>query len=212
MPTLWEESQQAEVDLWIDPETAMLMAVRNELLMQLDLDKRKCDIEYDELAPHSVADLYIPIVPAGFTPGPSHEEGQAEHYIFSTTVTIMMKVADVPQDRLRNVMTGESKWVKTSVVLNNMFFRIIDRIDGNYDVMNAANTILSDSGDTREGFHTPLNIVGADIRPRAIPTEIFGGTGAQTEMRGRTTVGLGRSVTFGGMERLTTRLRVLLAP
>ena len=185
-------------------ETAILLAVLTVLRMPIDksgggFSAKECDIEADEMAPGTVGDLYVAVVPGGWRPGPRHNSaGGVWDIIFDVDVLVIKRTGAFPRDRTRDVLIG-SDYLGNLSSLNSDLERVLNAIDFDlgYTVNNTANRLILDKTGSSEGFVEPLKFKGLDKKPRIANAEIFGGNG--------TKAGLIRGIYFGGARRITTR-------
>jgi hypothetical protein len=178
-------------------ETALLLAVRNVLRMPLDqggagFKTTECEIEYDEMAPGTVGDLYVAIMPGGWRPGPRHNTAFGVHdLVFGVDAVVIKRVGNVPRDRMRETFLLNLDSLSAEID------RITTAIDFTYLVNNTANALITAKTASTEGFIEPLKFTGVTPRPRPAPAELFGASGTQA--------GLMRTVSFHGARRVTTR-------
>lgn len=178
-------------------ETALLLAVRNVLRLATDqggagFGELQCEIEYDEMAPGTVGDVYLAVMPGGWRPGPRHNSSGGVHdLVYGVDVVVIKRVGNVPRDRMRETFLSNVD------SLNVEIDRIVTAIDFKYLVNTVANTLIEEKNGSTEKFIEPLKLSGIDKRPRAAPGELFGGND--------TNAGLLRTVFFHGARRITTR-------
>lgn len=187
----------------LQSETSLLLAVLKVLRLPLEksgagFSALECDIEADEMSPATVGDLYVPVIPGGFRPGPRHNtSGGVFDFIFAVTVLVIKRTGNVPRDRTREVLIGG--YANNLCSLNDDCDRVINAIDFDlgYTVNNIANGIITERTGSSEGFIEPLKFKGIDAKPRIANAELFGGTG--------TKAGLVRGIYFDGARRIVTR-------
>lgn len=186
-------------------ETALMIGARTVLRMPLNergggFDPKQCEIEADEMAPATVGDLYVVVMPGGYRPGPRHNtSGGVWDLIYGIDVLVIKRVSHVPRDRTRNVMIG-SGYLGNLDSLNEEVDRVINALDFDltYLVNRTANGLIEKETGSTQGFVEPLKFTGVDKRPKPATPELFGGTG-----QGK--AGLVRGVYFHGARRITTR-------
>lgn len=189
-------SQQYEQ---IDSESALLIAVRDQIRELLDYLEDECEVEYTELTPAAVGQVYVAITGGGLVPGPAHapSEGTVDQ-IFSINVTVIVRAENTPRDRQRKLYLGTAK------ALNLRLELIRAIIDQQWSVVDRANTLLTEAGDTAQGFLHWLVWEGGDPKPRAVGNEVFGSAV-------ETTVGLARTFRFGKAQRMQIK-QVTISP
>lgn len=174
-------------------ESALLEAVRNQIRSVLDVEDRQCEVEFDEIPPSAVGQLYIMVLPGTVAAGPVHDSsGGVMDRTFSTDVSVLMRLTRKPLDRQRDFFNDNLESI------NSRLQEVFDAIDFSYVTMNAANVIIQANESSSEGFIIPLRFAG--MGPvRVVPGEFFHGGG--TEER----AGLIRRMSFGGALRRLTR-------
>lgn len=185
-------------------ETALLLGVLTVLRMPLDksgggFSAHECDIEADEMAPATVGDLYVAVIPGGWRPGPRHNSaGGVWDIIYGVDVLVIKRTGAVPRDRNRELVIG-SDYLGNLASLNHDVDRVFHAIDFDlgYTVNNTANRLITDKTGSTEGFVEPLKFKGVDKKPRIANAELFGGTGGKA--------GLVRGIYFDGARRISTR-------
>ena len=179
-----------------DSETALLLAVRERIRVGCGYGDAECEIEYDELAPATVGNVYVVVSPAGVVPGPCHEpSGGVVDKVFSVSVSVILKMHATPRSRTRELFL----W--TSCSLNKRLEQIQEELDFRHPwppVMERVNELVAWDG--FQGFEERLRLVGEDKKPRAANQELF--AAGQT---GSAPAGLVRSLTFGGARRIRVK-------
>lgn len=174
-------------------ETALLQAVRNRLRSENGYSDEQCEIEFDELAPGTVGDLYVVVLPGGWQPGPRHKtSGGVNDLVYGLDVTVIKRIRHVPRDRTRDVFLNNLD------NLNDEIDAIYNAIDFVYAVNDAANTIITNDNGSTEGFVEPLKFQSVERRPRQVNPELFAAQGTQA-------AGLARTISFHGARRITTK-------
>lgn len=135
---------------------------------------------------------YAGVLSGGPTPGPVHDpSGGVYDLLFSAQVTVVIRALDYPRDRMQ-------KHLRPTDRLATLVDLVFSTVDFSYDIMNAANTLLTTEGET-DLFIKPLVLTGIDKAPRVVEGSAFGDT------RKDPIVGLARTLTFGGARRITRR-------
>jgi hypothetical protein len=166
-------------------ERALLTAIRNRLRSELDYAPEACEIEFDEEIPPVVGDRYVAVLPGGVNAGPYQgARGYLLDLVHSVDVAVYFRIRAVPRDRRRDVFLSHTQNLTDEVE------RIIGQIDRSYDLLNAANVLLADDGET-QGFCEPLRFSRIDGRPRLAGPDVFAASGKDA-------VGLVRTVSFTG--------------
>jgi len=173
-------------------ETAMLEAVRDTIRSSLSLADHECQIEYDDLAPAIVGDLYVVVLPGGLSDGPAHRGGHVIDEMMDVDVTVVKRATAKPRDMHREV------YLRNLTSLNDWIQKIRDAIDFSYTVNDAANAIILRDAASSEGFVEPLKYAGMDRRPQLVRGEYFAATNEPA-------AGLKRTVFFRGARRLQSR-------
>lgn len=172
-------------------EKNLLVAVRNALRTDHKWSERECEIELDEMAPATVGDLYVAVLPGGWRPGPRHNtSGGVNDLVYGVDVLVVKRVRSQPRDRMRDV------FLHNLDSLDRQLDDVHESIDWSYEVMNAANELIAAETGSAYGFSEPLRFAAMEKRPRPAPAELFGS--AQT-----TPAGLMRAISFGGARRLS---------
>jgi len=180
----------APVEYTSSAEKCLLVAVRDRL--REVFQDTEVQIEFDEMAPATVGNRYMIVLPGGYVPGPRHvSSGTIRDLVFGVDVLIAKRARHVPRDRTRDL------YLLNLGSLASDCEAVVAAIDWRYEVMNAANvTILAELGSS-EGFEEPLKVAGIDSRPREAPPGLFGAAGQQA-------AGLMRTVHFHGARRTIT--------
>jgi hypothetical protein len=172
-------------------EKNLLLAVRNRLRSQGPYTLQECEIEFDEMAPATVGNTYLAVMPAGWTPGPRHKTcGGISDLLYSVEVVVIKRITHVPRDRSRDV------YFRNLRALTEDIDKVFTIIDFQYDLMNAANTLINTETGSEEGFIEPLKFTSISPKPQLVPAEVFAGTNEDR-------AGLKRSIVFGGARRIT---------
>lgn len=174
-------------------ERALLLAVRDALRgdspKPYTLDQ--CNVEFDEMAPATVGQLYVAVMPGGWRPGPHHNScGGINDLMYGVDVLVIKRIGNVPRDRLRDTFLANLSSLDAEID------KIYPLIDFNYDVLAAANQTIAEETGSTEGFYEPLKFAGVDKRPRVAPSELFNG-------REDTRSGLIRTIFFHSARRTT---------
>lgn len=173
-------------------ETAMLEAVRNHLRTQLNLADHECQIEFDDMAPATVGDLYVVVLPGGVSDGPAHRGGHVIDELVDVDITVVKRATAKPRDLHREV------YLRNLTSLNDIIQQVRDAVDFSYTVNDAANVIILRDSLSSEGFVEPLKYAGIDKRPQRVGGDYFAAT---TEPA----AGLKRTVYFRGARRIQSR-------
>jgi hypothetical protein len=175
-------------------EKHLLVAVRKTIRSECEYTDQQCEIELDELAPATVGQLYVPVVPGGCRPGRvQNTSGGVRDLIWSVNVLVIKRIRNVPRDRLRSV------FFENISCLDDEIDKIVEAVDWNYDVIEAATAALAAEGETM-GFVEPLRFVGLDDRPRLANPELFAGA---SQNAGNVACGMVRTIRFSGARRIT---------
>lgn len=170
-------------------EKCLLVAVRDRLRSECDYTNPQCDIEFDAMAPATVGDVYVAVLPGGWVPGPrQNTSGGVSDRVYSVEACVIKRIRAVPRDRQRDVFLSNLD------SLDEELDKIHEAIDWQYAVNTLANAALTERGQVH-GFIEPLRFSGVDKKPRLAPPELFGAAGTQT-------AGMMRTIYFGGARRI----------
>lgn len=186
-------------------ESALLRAVVTEIRAHASsatYNARQVEVEIDEFAPATAADLYIMVIPGGIEPGPTHNpSGGVIDKIYGVDVAIALRAQAKPRDRRRELLTGFRGTTDLSVGFELHQLNIELQVDFKYTVLAVANAFITAEApeDQRQGFQLPLKFAG--VGPiREAPAELFAGTS------GESAAALIRTIRFRGARRLENRL------
>lgn len=175
-------------------ETALLLAVRDRLIDAAGYSDKSCAVEYDEQLPAIAGDLYVAVMPGGWTPGPRHRtSGGVNDLLYSVDVSVLIRIRAVPRDRRRDVFAMNLD------ALNERIDEIWPLIDFDYTTINAASTMITERNESEEGFCEPLQFSSVDRRPRLVAGDVYAADSSQAH------VALARSINFNGARRITTK-------
>lgn len=183
-------------------ESALLRAVVTEIRahnISATYLARQVEVEIDELAPATVGDLYIMVIPAGVEPGPAHNSsGGVIDKLYGVDVAIALRAPKKPRDRRREYLTDFRGTAGVGAHFARHELNINLQIDFNYDVLGTANAfILAESG-SADGFMEPLKFAG--LGPiREAPAEVFAG------VPGEPAAALIRTIRYRGARRIENR-------
>lgn len=154
----------------VDPETELLIALRDRLREQCGLSEKDCDIEPDEMGPATQGHSYVIVVPGGMRTGQQHSPaGHTEDLIYGVHIIVAQRVGNVARDRLRNTFTTQS------ASINRRIRQVMLAVDDGYAITTAANLAL-EAGGGGGAFIEPLEFKDCDDKPRMVGAEMFGGT------------------------------------
>lgn len=152
----------------------------------------ECNVEFDEMAPATVGNVYIAVIPGGWRPGPRHNtSGGVNDLVYSIKVAVIRRAGSVPRDRTRGFLTNLND-------LNDDIDRVYQVIDWRYELINAANAMIVADGGSSDGFIEPLRWSGEIGSPRLVGAEFFGAKVGQA-------AGMIRVMSFGGARRITVK-------
>lgn len=119
-------------------EAALLQAVRDKLIDDLNLADNQCDVELDDQIPAIAKNDYFAVTSGGISPGPRHQSsGGIFDVKVDVKVTLFRRVPEIARDRRRHVfldlMTG------TALQLE----RVIRSLDYSYSLMASASAIVN---------------------------------------------------------------------
>ena len=183
-------------------ESALLRAVVTEIRAHNSSATylaRQVEIEIDELAPATVGDLYIMVIPAGVEAGPDHStSGGVIDRLHNVDVAIVLRAPKKPRDRRREYLTDFRGTTSIGSHFARHWLNIGQQVDFNYNVTTAANVlILAESGSADE-FTEPLRF--ASLGPiRDAPAQVFAG------MPGEPTAAFIRTIHYRGARRIENR-------
>lgn len=175
-------------------ETALLNAVRDHIRSACDYKETECEVEYDEMAPANVGDVYVCVQPGGWCPGPNNgSSGDVLDEVFDVDVTVVMRCAKVPRDRQRNVFAGNLESLNARIRAIISAAGVFD-----YDILAAANAEIVNTQNSRQGFIEPLKFGGVDPKPRFVSPEFFAAVGGEQRS------GMARTLRLTGARRIQT--------
>lgn len=135
---------------------ALLTAVRNQLRTKMGLSPLECDCQGKGQPPPIVGERYIAVHPTGWGPGDSRIDHGLDE-VYRVTCTITKRISAVPKDRIPSEV-----FLKTLTGLEALARLAMKHVHQNYDVMNAANDLISGS----DKLMQPLFWDGNDVPPR----------------------------------------------
>lgn len=171
-------------------ETALLTAVRHQIVTRCGYTDQQVEIELDDMIPPLVGDVFVLVGPGEWGPGDANNtSGGVLDELFSVDVTVILRAAKVPKDRRRGVLIDNLDG------LNVRLRKIVSAIGNfSYDLMNEANAILANATGA-EGFVEPLRFRGMS-KPRVVPSEHFSARAGEPQ------AGIERTARFGGARRI----------
>ncbi len=186
-------------------ESALLRAVVTEIRAHNSSATylaRQVEVEFDELAPATVGDLYIMVIPAGVEPGPAHNtSGGVIDKLYGVDVVMVLRVQKKPRDRRREFLTDFRGTASVGAHFARHELNINLQIDFSYDVLAAANTFILAETASADGFMEPLKFAG--LGPiREAPAEVFAGVPSKL---GKDTEALIRTIRYRGARRIENR-------
>ena len=175
-------------------EKHLLLAVRDMIRSKCGYKETECAIELDEMAPATVGQLYVAVTPGGCRLGQRHMTcGGVHDLVWNVNAIVIKRIRNVPRDRLRDT------FLENIGSLDEEIDVIIEAVDWQYDVINAATASLAEEG-LEPGFIEPLKFTGLDDKPRLANPDLF--AGAQ-QHGGSVPCGMVRAIRFGGARRIT---------
>ena len=178
-------------------ESALLTAVRNQLRTVCGFSDAECQVEPDEMAPSVAGNRFVAVLPNGWRRGDtSNDSGGLRDKIYSVQVVLILRTTAIARDR-----QNDSIFLEASKGLEKVLEDISAAIDWKYEVLNAANNIISTAGGSNasRGFIEPLRESAIDPKPRYVNSGVF------AAMPGKTSAALARTITFDGARRITIR-------
>jgi len=196
---------------YLDEHVALCVAVRDRLRANIPLKDNECQIEYDEIAHPASGHIFLCITENGWRPGDAHQDSyDIEHSVYGVKVTVFYRVAHLPRDRKMHAVLGDHQYLIAESGLNRMVRNVFKLIDFSYDLINAATTLLVDSGDTRQGFQQPFRWAGTDPEPRIVQAAMFSSHQSASKIRSDPDVALAKTIRFDGCDRQIARDNVLV--
>lgn len=146
-------------------EESLLEATRDHLRRVCGFSEAECEVEYDELAPAEVGQLYVAVCPNGWEPGPNSSIGGGViDEIYGIEVAVVVRSPRTPRDRKRGLFLDRLTGV-------NHYIRIISAaIHFNPELMQAAAALNTG---TNQSYTEMFKFAGADPKPRPVPSEFF---------------------------------------
>jgi hypothetical protein len=177
-------------------EKFLMLATRDRLRLPQPTGggyaENECDVEFDEMAPATVGQVYLAVLAGGWRPGPHHNKcGGVNDLVYSLSVAVVRRIGNVPRDRRRDIFLNNLN------TLDDDIDRVFSVVDWKYELMNLANSLITAETQSSEGFIEPLRLIGEVSRPRLVGAEFFGGKGDEA--------GMMRVIPFGGARRITTK-------
>ena len=182
-------------------EKHLLLAVRNRLRSECGYKEQECEVELDEMAPATVGNIYVAVMPGGAQTGRNQmTSGGVHDLVWSVSVLLVKRIRNVPRDRLRSV------FIEKLDALDEDIDKIIEALDWQYAVINAANAsmVAEELTGSSEGFTEPLRFTALDNRPRLANPDLFAGAQGRG---GSSACGMARTIHFGGARRITYVVR-----
>lgn len=175
-------------------ESALLLAVRDKLRDGEGWTEKQCEVEQDEIAPATVGQLYVVVLPGGWSNGPRHNtSGGVNDLLFSVDVAVIKRAASTPRDRRRNLFLTNLDGLNAEVG------KVFKWVDFRYDVLDAANELIERETGIEKAFVEPLKFSTVDRRPRVVGGEMFAAAANQPA------AGLIRVVSFVGARCVTAK-------
>ncbi len=183
-------------------ESALLRAVVTQIRLHNSSATylaRQVEVEIDETAPATVADLYVMVIPAGVEAGPAHNtSGGVVDKIYSVDVAIALRAPKKPRDRRREYLTDFRGTAGIGAHFARHELNINLQIDFSYAVNATADAFILAESASSDGFIEPLKFAG--LGPiREAPAEVFAG------MPGEGTAALIRTIRYRGARRIENR-------
>lgn len=179
----------------IDAETALLLAVRDQIREACNYAPKECEVEFDEMAPATVGEVYVAVIPASWQTGDAgRTSGGVRDEVFGVEVVVIARATRLPRDRSRSL------FIDSLIGINSRCSAIIDAIHADNAVMQRANVLLTEGGDQ---FCKPLFFESCDGKPHEANGQLFASN------RNEQAAGMVRAVRFSGARR--TRVRKVLA-
>ncbi len=183
-------------------ESALLRAVVSEIRahnLSATYQARQVEVEINELAPATVGELYIMVIPAGVEPGPSHNtSGGVIDKLYGVDVAIALQAQKKPRDRRREYLTDFRGTTSIGSHFARHELNINLQIDFSYAVLATANAFISAESGSADGFMEPLKFAGLGAI-REAPAEVFAG------MPGESAAALIRTIRYRGARRIENR-------
>ena len=177
-------------------EEALLLAIEYQLIDSGYFESHEVGIEYDEMAPNLVGQRYVAISPNVHTVGEDNGGGAVIDRYLSVDIHVIVRVQEVPKDRLKKQFYVNSK------ALNTLCSQVEDVIDFKWEVCTRAGVelqTLESSTTAAQGFVEPLKF-RSRLNPVAISSSFFSGTRAEA------VTGLSRTIQFEKARRIVSRL------
>lgn len=175
-------------------EKFLLLAVRDKIRSACGYRESECNVELDEMAPATVGQLYVAVMPGGCSPTGRHNtSGGVRDITWRVNAMLVKRIREVPRDRLRNV------FIENLDCLDEEIDKVIEAVDWDYGVINAASDAL-DAVNPAGRFLEPLKFTSLDDKPRMADPEIFAGAPARS---GNIHAGMVRTIRFSGARRIT---------
>lgn len=171
-------------------QRALLIAVRDHLkdeVVGLGLAGTQCEVQFDGQPPPMCGELFVAVHASDW----SCSENESLEEVYGVNVTVTIRVAKVPLDRMGpNALVGPA-----GKSLDDWLEKIRVSLHSNYDVMSRANTAITTAAN---GFVEPLRFRGAG-RPEPKAPDWF-----SSEDSASVAVGLAQTLRFGDAKRVQT--------
>ncbi len=190
-------------DTKITSQAALLRAVRDRIRGQLDYKSEAAKIERDHRVPFGADSVFIAVQSGGESPAPTNDTNPtSKDRYFGVKVSVVMRVAEIARDRRDSLDDAgrDDIYESYSQSIRRRLMAIDELIDFNYDLMANANQVLSDNGDSDQGFIEPLRFRKMDDDAREADASLYVGS-----QHGRGDEALVMSAWWGGARRLFPR-------
>ena len=177
--------------MFLDAESAILAAVRDTLIDELEIRSADIGIEIDDLAPAIAGERYYALSAQGSAPA-RHEE-QADkvfHYRFGVRVALIERITETPRDRRGEVYANRVNSLNSRLSLVSKTLRF------SYDLLTRANQLITTSGLSGK-FIKPLVPTSVDTKPVIVGGDIFA---AKSKGRGDAMMAMKRGINFTNAE------------
>lgn len=174
-------------------ETSLLVAVRDFIRAECSYAENECVIEHDEEI--TIGTGGVLVIPGNTSRGPNHNGNTlVVDKIISVNVAVIISTGVMPPDRKTDV------YLFHTTNLNKATEKVEDALDGRYEVINNANTLITAKTDSTDGFIHPL-LWSSSSNPREVDSSLF----KQKSAFQQGTLGLMRTISFTDARRIFTR-------
>lgn len=179
----------------LEAEVSLLIAVRQRLITQLNIDEESIDIEIDDLAPAMTGKTYYALSPFAGGPARHNDKGdQTFHNTFGVRVVVIQRIGNEPRSQYRN-----SAFLDRLRSVNSKLEDVSRAIHKQYAVVELANADVTVNIALNGKFITPLVSKSIDQKPKAVAGDLFDAK-SNRSTSSTPVAAMVRGINFGGAE------------